>query len=319
MITNSNGSNNTGVGAFALLNTTSSGSTAVGVEAMKSNTSGIDNTALGKSAMLKNTSGIFNTAAGNEAMSENVTGNFNTAFGRSSLLINTAGSNNTALGYNAYNSNGTTFSNSTALGANSIITASNQIRTGNTAVTSIGGKVGWSTLSDGRFKTNVQQNIPGLNFINKLKPVSYQYNLVKLNQFTSRGVTTPEDEKAMSVAAAFTYSGFIAQDVEKTAKELGYDFSGVDAPKNDKDVYGLRYAEFVVPLVKAVQELSKQNEQLTIDNGQLKKTSEQLTMDNGQLKTQAADQEKRIAKLEALMQQLLNTKSTAPCPPLAGK
>ena len=34
----------------------------------------------------------------------------------------------------------------------------------------------------------------------------------------------------------------------------GVDFSGVDKPKNDTDQYGLRYAEFVVPLVKAVQE-----------------------------------------------------------------
>ncbi|MGB1318592.1 MAG: hypothetical protein ACPG5W_10310, partial [Flavobacteriales bacterium] len=30
--------------------------------------------------------------------------------------------------------------------------------------------------------------------------------------------------------------------------------SGVDSPDNDKDFYGLRYAEFVVPLVKATQE-----------------------------------------------------------------
>ena len=30
--------------------------------------------------------------------------------------------------------------------------------------------------------------------------------------------------------------------------------------KNNKDLYGLRYAEFVVPLVKAVQELSEMND-----------------------------------------------------------
>ena len=50
------------------------------------------------------------------------------------------------------------------------------------------------------------------------------------------------------------FSGFIAQDVESAAKELGYDFSGVDAPKNANDLYSLRYADFVVPLTKAVQE-----------------------------------------------------------------
>jgi cell division septum initiation protein DivIVA len=36
----------------------------------------------------------------------------------------------------------------------------------------------------------------------------------------------------------------------------------VDAPKNNKDLYALRYAEFVVPLVKAVQELSNKNDEL---------------------------------------------------------
>ncbi len=40
---------------------------------------------------------------------------------------------------------------------------------------------------------------------------------------------------------------------------LGFDFSGVDAPTDAHGTYGLRYAEFVVPLVKAVQELSAQN------------------------------------------------------------
>ena len=44
----------------------------------------------------------------------------------------------------------------------------------------------------------------------------------------------------------------------KAAKDLHYNFSGIDAPKNDNDLYELRYEEFVVPLVKAMQELSQQ-------------------------------------------------------------
>jgi hypothetical protein len=51
--------------------------------------------------------------------------------------------------------------------------------------------------------------------------------------------------------------------VEAAAKSIGYDFSGVDAPQNPDGHYGLRYAEFVVPLVKAVQE-----QQSIIDNQQ---------------------------------------------------
>jgi hypothetical protein len=71
-----------------------------------------------------------------------------------------------------------------------------------------------------------------------------------------------------SVAACHE-AGFVAQDVEKAAKEIGYDFSGVDKAKSETDLYGLRYSEFVVPMVKAIQEqqaqielLKKQNEAL---------------------------------------------------------
>jgi len=43
---------------------------------------------------------------------------------------------------------------------------------------------------------------------------------------------------------------------------LGYDFSGVDKQKSDCGYYGLRYADFVAPLVKSVQELAKRNQDL---------------------------------------------------------
>ena len=54
----------------------------------------------------------------------------------------------------------------------------------------------------------------------------------------------------------------MAQDVEASTKKRGFNFSGIDAPKDSNDIYGLSYAEFEVPLVKAVQELSKQNDEL---------------------------------------------------------
>jgi hypothetical protein len=72
--------------------------------------------------------------------------------------------------------------------------------------------------------------------------------------------------------------------VEKVAKEIGFDFSGVDVPKNENDMYGLRYAEFDVPLVKAVQEL---NEELKLQVKGLNSANEMLTQ--------------RLEKLEALI------------------
>lgn len=114
--------------------------------------------------------------------------------------------------------------------------------------------------------------MPGLAFINKLQPVTYNLDLDAADKIVQRSpikdkagkiiqLSTKEKEDR-NVNQQIVYTGFIAQDVEKAAKSVSYDFSGVDAPKNNKDLYALRYAEFVVPLVKAVQELSKENDEL---------------------------------------------------------
>ena len=78
------------------------------------------------------------------------------------------------------------------------------------------------------------------------------------------------------------YTGFIAQEVEQAAKNVNFDFSGIDKPKQEvgngqqatgngqqvTDYYGLRYAEFVVPLVKAKQELAEKLTDLEKENAQ---------------------------------------------------
>ena len=55
-------------------------------------------------------------------------------------------------------------------------------------------------------------------------------------------------------------TGFVAQDVEQAAAETGYEFSGIHKPETADGLYSITYSEFVVPLVKAVQELSKLND-----------------------------------------------------------
>jgi hypothetical protein len=52
------------------------------------------------------------------------------------------------------------------------------------------------------------------------------------------------------------YTGLIAQQVDSAAKQIGYDFSGIKNPGNGKGLYGLGYTSFIMPLIKAVQELS---------------------------------------------------------------
>ena len=283
---NTTGSNNTGIGVSALItNTTGSDNTAVGFWSFCSAT-GNDNTGIGFNTLADNSSGSFNTAVGSMALYTTQASD-NTAIGYQALNGNTLGSSNTAIGYQALNSNTTgqyitalghsanvssnNLFNATAVGSSALATASNQVRIGDNYVTSIGGYVGWSNVSDGRVKKNIKQNVPGLVFINKLEPVTYNFDLDaadKIIQYQRKDSTgkiiplTQVETDARKAKEQIVYTGFIAQDVEKAAKSLTYDFSGVDAAKNSKDLYGLRYAEFVVPLVKGEQELSKENDSL---------------------------------------------------------
>ena len=279
---------NTGVlrfGGTPVFNNYGTGNIAVGDNALP-NTTGIINVALGSYALTGNTSGSYNSATGVEALLSNNTGNGNTGHGAYSLYHNQGNSWNTAQGYRSLywgsGSNNTAVgafsdagdninivNNSIAIGYQTYASESNQVRIGNSGVTSIGGYADWTNISDGRVKKNIKENVPGLAFINKLRPVTYNLDLDAADKIVQHSSLKDKDGKsvqpssndvaAKQVKEKLLYTGFVAQDVEKAAKSLNYDFSGVDVPQNDKTLYGLRYAEFVVPLVKAVQELSKQN------------------------------------------------------------
>ena len=274
---NTIGSLNTAIGATSLgSNTTGNSNTAVGISSMLSNNTGSDNVSVGARALMANVSGNsniavgsgalgsnlanFNTAAGHFALNANTDGALNVAFGAFALRHNTGGILNSAFGYNAGPTSGApALVNTTALGANAVPSASNQVRIGNNNVTSIGGRVAWSVLSDGRFKTNVKEDVAGLEFITKLRPVSYYIDNGAINRFM--GIPDAAAADLSSARKADREQGFIAQEVETLVKKSGYIFSGVQAPQNEKDHYSIRYSDFVVPLVKAVQELATQVQQ----------------------------------------------------------
>lgn len=260
---NANSFTNTAIGAFALFATTTGGDNlAAGYKALfNANTSA--STAIGAYA-LQNCTGYGNTAAGDSSMINTTTGVGNTAIGKNSLITNITGSSNIAIGAYA-DANNTNYNYSAAIGYAATITASNQVRIGNATTASIGGIQPWSNLSDGRYKKNIKENVPGLFFINKLRPVTYTVDVEKLNKTLYKNRNLPAEAKNAELVLKtekLVVTGFIAQEVEQSAKEAGFDFDGVDKPKNQDDFYGLRYSEFVVPLVKSVQELSLENEML---------------------------------------------------------
>jgi len=184
---NINGSDNSAFGFDALLNNTiGDENTALGSRALRINETGSRNTAGGVYSLLDNKTGSNNTALGYWSLVGNTTGNYNTAVGVSTLNYSTAGSYNTAIGYQAYYmSSGptTSYNNSTAIGYNAQITTSNQIRIGNMNVTSIGGYTNWTNISDQRFKSNIKENVKGLEFIKALRPVTYTLNQDSITSF----------------------------------------------------------------------------------------------------------------------------------------
>lgn len=254
MIHNKTGSGNTAVGVESLYtNSIGRANVAIGGASVKNNTEGIENTGVGSESMFHNNTGNSNAALGNRSLFSNTSGRENVAIGSNTLMTNQTGNSNTAIGY-ASDVSSDGLSNATAIGSGSIVNASNKIRLGNTDVTVIEGQVAMTT-SDGRFKNNVKEDVPGLSFIMKLKPVTYNFRYNHFSQFlkeksSNKGhLNEKESQKEM---------GLIAQDVEKATQELGLNISNlIHVPENENDNYALSYGQLVVPLIKAIQEQQK--------------------------------------------------------------
>jgi len=106
----------------------------------------------------------------------------------------------------------------------------------------------YGTFSDSRIKENIADVSLGLNFINSLKP----------REYTRVGRTR-------------THMGFVAQEVAAVLPDAAStslwtksvsNTAGPDETENLVETQGLRYEEFIAPLVKAVQELTARLEAL---------------------------------------------------------
>lgn len=291
LYSNVNAGISTAIGAFAMEKSTAAARcTAVGGYTLRENLTGDDNTAVGYNTLSFNTTGASNVAVGSATMTNNQTGSDNVALGSNALYsINsgnrnigigslalsglTTGADNVAVGYQAIFSDN--YTNSVAVGAYAQVLASNEVFLGNTQTTSIGGVTAWSNLSDKRFKQQIRNDVPGLDFIRLLEPVTYQLDRKAIAY--RQGFKDGEGPlKYADAPGEIRTTGFLAQDVEAAAQKLGYEFSGVDKPQNKADIYGLRYGTFVVPLVKAVQELEAENTDLQQQLQRLERNNQRL-------------------------------------------
>ncbi len=316
---------NTAVGHQSLMNNTSgNGNVATGSSSMLSNTTGSNNVAYGGNSMVTNTVGYQNTGIGNWALEQNTSGFSNTALGVYALRANTSGFGNIAIGEYALNNAATgnyctsvgSFSGPSTLNlsnwsgfgydAGSALSISNSIDLGNTSVTRIQGQVPMSLYSDERIKDNIVANVPGLDFILKLRPVTYNLNIHRQNEILYKGQKNTEDWTGKYDIEKIRMTGFIAQEVAKASADIGYDFNGVDKPETADGLYSLRYTEFVMPLVKAVQELNAVNESQNLKNEDLQEkekmmqsTIDAMSQSIELLKEQNELLKKRIESLES--------------------
>jgi hypothetical protein len=253
---------------------------ALGNWALVSNTSGNNNTGFGQTVLNQNTTGICNTCIGYSALYKNTIGNYNIGFGYKTLFNNDSGSNNIALGNECDNQN---YSNTICIGNNTIANGDDQIILGTNQVIS---GVPFQTVyvvnaiqitSDEKKKYDIIDTPLGLEFINNLRPVDYKLK---------------EENKPI------VHHGLIAQELDKLIKEMNYNFGGI---KNNNDNYTIGYTELIAPLIKAVQELTVKNKELSEQTELIVpmiQSIHELTIKNKELSEQNIEYGKRINKLE---------------------
>tara|TARA_R100000005_G_C4970277_1_gene183524 strand:- start:178 stop:1380 length:1203 start_codon:yes stop_codon:yes gene_type:complete len=219
----------------------------IGSDSGDSATTSARNTALGYKTLEDLTTGTDNVAVGDTA-GQNVTiGTTNVFVGSETGGGITDGFQNTFVGYQAGALSGNT-ENNTLLGNNAQVSpsgADNQVVLGNTSVGTLRCNVQTiSTLSDARDKTNVQELPEGLEFIDSLNPVKFQWQ------------TRDGNGKDGTYEA-----GFIAQELKSAQSEADADYLGLVRDENP-DRLEASYGKLVPMLVKAIQELKSEVEQL---------------------------------------------------------
>jgi hypothetical protein len=279
---NTTASNNTAFGRDALnANTTGDENTAVGWTAGDAITTGADNVAIGANALGAETAGNDNVAVGRRALlSQNNTSSTsvkNTAVGGNAGQLITTGVNNTLMGFGAGDAL-TTGNYSVIVGSQSDVSSATgdkaqgfgfnlscdagytTIGSGSDDIRAAHGNVTWSTVSDERYKKDIEDSLAGLSFVNALRPRTFKYKTLGELPETFSAYEADSTEVFKN---AHTNHGFIAQEVK----------AAIDADNSIKDGFTLwdnredgsqevAEAALIPVLVKAIQELTARIEEL---------------------------------------------------------
>jgi hypothetical protein len=243
---------NVAIGSSTLgSNTTGNSNVAVGYQALRANTSGASCVAIGVSALTTQQGGQYNVAVGQSALAlcNNATSNVSVGYG--SLQQNTTGSRNTAIGdsagYGVGTNSNTTGANNTFIGYASVgasATASNVITLGDASIATLRCQVtSITSLSDARDKSDVKDIPAGLDFVGKLRPVSFLWNT--------------RDKAKVNIPDA----GFIAQELLEAQEATGITIPNLVSQENPEKLEAA-YGTLIPVLVQAIKELKAKVELL---------------------------------------------------------
>ncbi len=240
-----NGVRNAAFGYGALDNNNGNYNAGFGFFAGQAMTTGSSNVAFGTESLYNLTTANFNMAIGYRSLFKS-NGDGNIGIGYFSGHEITTGINNTIIGYDAGYAGGS--ANATTTGTNNVIigngaintgpTVSNVITLGNSSIATIRAQVTTITsLSDIRDKTDILPLNYGMNFIGKLKPVSFVWDM--------------RDGGKIGISEI----GFIAQDLQQAQIDSGINIPNLVSGTDEK--LEASYGVLLPIIVKALQEANE--------------------------------------------------------------
>jgi hypothetical protein len=216
-------------------------SIAVGYLAMCSTSAGYNNVAIGRES-LKNNGSTNNVAIGYKAGEFTGTSNKQVIIGdRSNRFAGSGYTNRVSVGFYVYENS----------------YKSNEAVLGRYAVTYAGIYTAWTNVSDERDKTDINtlnDNL-GINFVRKLRPISYKFDHRKAYvnkcgfEWGQKDGTLKEDKENY---------GFIAQEVNQATMDLGVKFDGVQLNTTMDEKWEIRNEDFLASIVKSIQDINKE-------------------------------------------------------------
>ena len=249
--------NNVAVGRSALAVCTASNNVAVGKNCGAAIVGGDKNSGLGHYAMQACTTGVKNTAVGYQAGYNITTGQNNVCIGHNAGFSITTGEGNTLIG--DYTRGSASTDHQIVIGHNIDAGDTNYkvaIYNGQVNANFTGSASSWTFSSDGRDKTDVVDLDLGLDFIKKIQPRKFKWNIRK-------------DNKHTRAADGTLKAGFIAQELQSVLSDYDAAYTKI-VNDDDPDHLTVGQSDLIPMMINAIKELSAKNDALAAEIASLK-------------------------------------------------